>query len=455
MHYIQDIIFSQKCVLRQCPLANSKLFSKLTKMGCSDALFPVVSFPSDSQNSVRPTFNSTVLNVPDLQETNVTSLTTVECDNIAVTKEDSSLGRFNGVVSLNNPVYQPDVGLNRLPNDSLSNSTVFERNDTHPEVLFKASPGSDLRRESDECEIISSSLSSSLADVSDTMCLETSEPSDENTPSYSHVVESSDLSCATVDSPMTNSGDTSFFKKIYKCQSCGKAFARHNSAINHCAVKSKKKSWVCPKCSKEIKQSNNISRHKRRCNKKSILPPVTDSNVIKLCAYCSKNFKNKETLRVHIYNCHNEKRSGDFTCSTCNALFTSKAQLLKHVKIKHGPATIFSCDFCNYTCSSSNGLSRHCRKVHPSKSNPEVSEVTFDGDSNSITQTTMQVASQKSGTEGQNIAHPIESQIWHSIDSEEHGQHDDHSMNTISFTETTYPATLVRSMGRILDFSEF
>ena len=88
------------------------------------------------------------------------------------------------------------------------------------------------------------------------------------------------------------------------------------------------------------------------------------NDVSSVCKFCDISFKNKESLRVHLFNKHSNERSGDFKCSICGSVYSSKGQLQKHHTLKHEPSVQLSCDICEFVCFSKNGLRRHHNRVH-------------------------------------------------------------------------------------------
>ena len=88
------------------------------------------------------------------------------------------------------------------------------------------------------------------------------------------------------------------------------------------------------------------------------------NDVSSVCKFCDISFKNKESLRVHLFNKHSNERSGDSKCSICGSVYSSKGQLQKHHTLKHEPSVQLSCDICEFVCFSKNGLRRHHNRVH-------------------------------------------------------------------------------------------
>ena len=176
--------------------------------------------------------------------------------------------------------------------------------------------------------------------------------------------------------------------KIYKCKKCNKTFARHQSAKNHC----KDFSWTCEVCGKQIHQPNNIARHKKRCGKQTekekngaksiqVTPPQEET-----CIFCSKVYKNRNTLKSHVNNVHkNEKDEGEYKCELCDFQSNKEGYLKKHIKINHVQSTRLNCDNCEFSCLSKSGLGRHINLVHKAASDlaHEESDVLVESDEDS------------------------------------------------------------------------
>ena len=167
------------------------------------------------------------------------------------------------------------------------------------------------------------------------------------------------------ENPVTDHLELGTMAKIYKCKNCSLKFARHQTAKNHC----RKLLWTCERCGKQIKQANNISRHRKRCEMlaqkqqnldESIQPAVPDST----CSICRKVFKNKATVRSHMHKVHKENKEGQYECSLCDFKCKKEGFLKKHKKMKHEPSTRFMCNKCDFSCLSENGLRRHFILVH-------------------------------------------------------------------------------------------
>ena len=158
--------------------------------------------------------------------------------------------------------------------------------------------------------------------------------------------------------------ENSQLPKMFNCKTCGKECSKKRFAVNHCVLKH----WRCNKCGEIIKQTNNINRHKIRCQKQaqkdsSSVQSQTKDNDGK-CRYCGKVYKNPASLKTHISVKHKEEKGGDFGCDNCDFRTTEKNQLSKHLTMKHKPKVKFHCGKCAYFCFSKSGLYKHCAITH-------------------------------------------------------------------------------------------
>jgi len=79
------------------------------------------------------------------------------------------------------------------------------------------------------------------------------------------------------------------------------------------------------------------------------------------CLHCEKSFRNNPQLLEHVNILHSKTQP--FSCIDCGLSFYSNAQLSKHTQAKHSNE-IFSCQLCEKTFMSPQGLKTHVRNVH-------------------------------------------------------------------------------------------
>ena len=163
------------------------------------------------------------------------------------------------------------------------------------------------------------------------------------------------------------------FPKVYKCENCNKAFARHKSALNHCL---KVFSWTCDKCGDVLGQRNNVARHRNRCQKRAEKQNLTRTEKVSMieisdkeCSLCGQSFKNNASMRAHVSRKHKEHKVGTHQCDKCDFKTMSQSQLKKHNTLVHNTTIAFKCQECDLSYFSKDGLRKHVRNVHENTSN--------------------------------------------------------------------------------------
>ena len=112
-----------------------------------------------------------------------------------------------------------------------------------------------------------------------------------------------------------------------------------------------------------------------------VTPPQEET-----CIFCSKVYKNRNTLKSHVNNVHkNEKDEGEYKCELCDFQSNKEGYLKKHIKINHVQSTRLNCDNCEFSCLSKSGLGRHINLVHKAASDlaHEESDVLVESDEDS------------------------------------------------------------------------
>ena len=169
--------------------------------------------------------------------------------------------------------------------------------------------------------------------------------------------------------------------KIFPCPNCGKMFAQYPSSTKHC----KEKDSIClscPVCGKFIKEKRNMKRHLDTHK-------VAKQTVNNVCEGCEQIFSTKQKLNDHMVTKHNvlktnPKVSHMFKCTVC--VFSHiKASVVKgHISRNHNIGSKLFCNFCDYSCLSRSGMSKHIRMVHKVKSIVGDYEKTVQSDSMGI-----------------------------------------------------------------------
>ena len=75
------------------------------------------------------------------------------------------------------------------------------------------------------------------------------------------------------------------------------------------------------------------------------------------CEICDKEFKNKNSLRIHFKNVHNFEK--EHQCNICQKDFKFLSQLTSHMKITHENKKHDKCESCGKSFSNAGNLKIH------------------------------------------------------------------------------------------------
>ena len=143
-------------------------------------------------------------------------------------------------------------------------------------------------------------------------------------------------------------------EKKFACPKCGKTFYKKYYAKNHCKAKAP---WICPNCSAEIANAQNIKRHTEKCRQSNQKVPENLPQEVE-CEVCNKGFHNKYNMRRHKLMAHKIMESNTIVCDAKTCPFTTKdaAQLKRHKTLNHSKKAIFECSQCRHKLLSLSGL---------------------------------------------------------------------------------------------------
>uniref|UniRef100_A0A8C5MW78 C2H2-type domain-containing protein n=1 Tax=Leptobrachium leishanense TaxID=445787 RepID=A0A8C5MW78_9ANUR len=125
--------------------------------------------------------------------------------------------------------------------------------------------------------------------------------------------------------------ETNYKRKPFKCNECGKSFARASSVAVHEMMHTGEKPFKCLECGKSFTAVSNLARHKKIHSEKPFK-----------CIECGKGFTQASILREHKMIHTGEKT---FKCVECGKCFTRSAYLSKHERIHRGDKP-FKCSEC-------------------------------------------------------------------------------------------------------------
>ena len=155
---------------------------------------------------------------------------------------------------------------------------------------------------------------------------------------------------------------SSLKKILYKCEVCSKTFTKKAYAMGHCK---NKKVWQCGKCGTEIRNAQNIKRHKVRCSKPKPVKVSNQPGSFK-CPDCGNQYPSKTNLLRHRRITHGVEIVGDLQCSDENCTFScdDPKQMKRHRTFSHDGRPKIKCQKCLHECFSKSGMLKHMGADH-------------------------------------------------------------------------------------------
>ncbi|XP_071152847.1 zinc finger protein 62-like [Mytilus edulis] len=186
--------------------------------------------------------------------------------------------------------------------------------------------------------------------------------------------------------------------KPYKCEHCNRSFAVIYYYRKHVKKHAVKKEFECHICKKGFHLKENYNCHllshdeskRKRCEKclktfikDSLLKnhnclgmPVKSAMSQFLCGQCSRSFSSKSQLLIHL----KEHRGEDvFYCKICNKPFLHE-YLLKRHKVVHSDKKPYKCRVCKVEFSWISSLRTHIMTKHKDKIMEQEKEKKNDGE---------------------------------------------------------------------------
>ncbi|XP_050441063.1 zinc finger protein 888-like isoform X3 [Adelges cooleyi] len=135
--------------------------------------------------------------------------------------------------------------------------------------------------------------------------------------------------------------------KKHACRFCGRLFSDSNMLKSHEAIHTGEKRFVCDMCGKSFRQKTTLNLHVRFTHNKE------RSHV---CPHCPAAYFKRGKLLDHL-KAHDGIR--DIPCTKCSKMFTTKTNMLYHVKVVHAQTREYKCNICDRDFKSRKHLVQH------------------------------------------------------------------------------------------------
>ncbi|XP_073831442.1 uncharacterized protein [Musca autumnalis] len=156
-----------------------------------------------------------------------------------------------------------------------------------------------------------------------------------------------------------------YHESRFKCQLCRVPFYRKDTLTQHLEslhsdCTKPKETYKCNKCGKSFAKLSNFKLHPEFCKGQ---PKHDNSKTRVACDICEKSYKDKSVLKRHkdTYHRDNDKRH---QCHICDRIFANKPNLDDHLTRVHSMESRFKCKWCPKNFREPSGRLLHYKKVH-------------------------------------------------------------------------------------------
>ncbi|XP_071333406.1 telomere zinc finger-associated protein isoform X2 [Trachinotus anak] len=139
-------------------------------------------------------------------------------------------------------------------------------------------------------------------------------------------------------------------EKPFVCEECGhRASSRNGLQMHIKAIHRNERPFVCNLCGHAFSQKNNLNMHLR----------IHSGEKPYQCHLCGKTFRTQASLDKH-HRTHTGERP--FSCDVCEQRFTEKGALARHKASKHEEGRPHCCHICSKTFKAREQLRVHLRR---------------------------------------------------------------------------------------------
>lgn len=156
----------------------------------------------------------------------------------------------------------------------------------------------------------------------------------------------------------------------YKCNQCTKSYLKKSALSYHMETHEKEPvKFSCDKCGKQYRSQQGLKAHKEIVHE--FVAPLSIP-----CSHCDALFSTKSNLNRHMRSAHEDpiKINVDFVapmqevqkfeCSNCEKSFNRKDVLKRHIQSVHSDVKTFSCKICSSEFHRKDLLTRHIKSLH-------------------------------------------------------------------------------------------
>ena len=142
-------------------------------------------------------------------------------------------------------------------------------------------------------------------------------------------------------------------RKPYKCKMCDASYSLPQRYQEHLKEKHSDETWTCDVCAKNLPNKKSLQHH--------ILRVHTKGDSEKNCKVCGTYFERKAKLIDHM-NIHKGLRPHE--CVKCNKHYSTRSQLLRHIRLVHVGVRKYACEYCDQRLKCKAELQDHIDAIH-------------------------------------------------------------------------------------------